>query len=201
MYIFFNLTASHDSEQKQSEHPLIPAPHYSVREGIQIQRADSAPVKLNIRYKLRESQKKVYTKIKPVSSAATNKAGVATPSVLSKLLGSSLRPIGWTAEIKKGAAADCNAGEEMEKAQTPLSLTGLAFPRHSGESLFLAVVSWGTRQAAVQTLSHGLRVVVSTGTGELGSMPRTCVCVCVLVREREKERDSFWFIGCIMTLE
>lgn len=33
-------------------------------------------------------------------------------------------------------------------------------------------MSRGTGQTAVQALGHGLRVVVATGTGELGGMPR-----------------------------
>lgn len=80
-----------------------------------------------------------------------------------------------------GLATDRISGGQIEKAQT-LLLTGLAFPGHFGESLLLAVVSWGTRQAAVQTLSHGLRVVVPARTGELSSMLCTC--------EREREGGS-----------
>lgn len=60
--------------------------------------------------------------------------------------------------------------EEKKQTQT-LLLTSLAFSRHFGQSLLLTVVSWRTRQAAVQTLSHGLWVVVSTRTRKLGGMP------------------------------
>lgn len=49
-------------------------------------------------------------------------------------------------------------------------LTSFAFPRHFGQPLLLTVVSRWTRQAAVQTVSHGLWVVVSARTGELGGM-------------------------------
>lgn len=82
--------------------------------------------------------------------------------------------VGQSLETKL-LSCDCIFGREIKKIQT-LLLTSLAFSRHSGEPLLLTVVSWGTRQAAVQTLSHGLWVVVSTRTGKLSSMSCTWAC-------------------------